>query len=441
MTRFPPEPNGYLHIGHAKAMRFNFTVASENAGLTYLRFDDTNPVKENQEFIDNIKKVVEWLGYKPFKVTYASDYFEDLYQLACQLIKTNKAYVDHSTKAEIKDQRTLKADSPYRNRSIEENLRLFEQMRQGRFEENECSLRMKIDMTHENPNMRDPVAYRIRYVPHPHAGDKWCIYPTYDYTHCINDSLENITHSLCTLEFENRRESYYWLLEALDLYRPIVWEYSRLNLTYTVLSKRKLERLVLKGVVSGWEDPRMPTMLGLRRRGYTPSMINDFAGEIGVSRKGNENITSIKLLEFYARRELDRDAPRTFGVQDPILLDIVNYEELTAFDFEAPLFPSDKTRGTQIYHLGKHVYIDQEDFTEVHHQGFFGLSPQQPVCLKYGPVVQLLEVVKKADGSIDNLKVKVLVDFKEKLKGYIHWVSKDLSVDVELRLCNYLFDC
>jgi glutaminyl-tRNA synthetase len=231
-------------------------------------------------------------------------------------------------------------------------------MRQGRFEENECSLRMKIDMTHENPNMRDPVAYRIRYVPHPHAGDKWCIYPTYDYTHCINDSLENITHSLCTLEFENRRESYYWLLEALDLYRPIVWEYSRLNLTYTVLSKRKLEKLVLKGVVSGWEDPRMPTMLGLRRRGYTPSMINDFAGEIGVSRKGNENITSIKLLEFYARRELDRDAPRTFGVQDPILLDIVNYEELAAFDFEAPLFPSDKTRGTQIYHLGKHVFID-----------------------------------------------------------------------------------
>jgi len=238
------------------------------------------------------------------------------------LIRRGKAYVEHLSKAEINDLRQKKLDSPYRNRSIEENLKLFEMMRQGRFAENECCLRMKIDMTHENPNMRDPVAYRIRYVPHPHAGNKWCIYPTYDYTHCINDSLENITHSLCTLEFENRRESYYWLLEALDLYRPIVWEYSRLNLTYTVLSKRKLEKLVATKTVEGWEDPRMLTVLGLKRRGYTPSMINDFCNEIGVSRKGNDNVTQIKLLEHYARKELDRDAPRTFGVLEPVLLEI-----------------------------------------------------------------------------------------------------------------------
>jgi glutaminyl-tRNA synthetase len=305
MTRFPPEPNGYLHIGHAKAMRFNFTFAKEQGGLTYLRYDDTNPVKENQEFIDNIRNCVEWLGYKPFKITFASDYFQDLYDLACELIKKGKAYVDHSSKAEIKEQRQQMMNSPYRDRSVEENLRLFEHMRQGRFAENECCLRVKIDMKHVNPNMRDFVAYRIRYVPHPHAGDKWCIYPTYDYTHCINDSLENITHSLCTLEFENRRESYYWLLGALDLYKPMVWEYSRLNLTYTVLSKRKLEKLVNEKYVNGWEDPRMPTVLGFKRRGYTATMINNFAAEIGVSRKGNDNITSINVLENYARRELD----------------------------------------------------------------------------------------------------------------------------------------
>jgi glutaminyl-tRNA synthetase len=314
-------------------------------------------------------------------------------------------------------------------------------MRQGRFEENECCLRMKIDMTHVNPNMRDPVAYRIRYVPHPHAGDKWCIYPTYDYTHCINDSLENITHSCCTLEFENRRESYYWLLEALDLYKPIVWEYSRLNLTYTVLSKRKLEKLVGEKVVNDWEDPRMPTVLGLKRRGYTPSMINDFAAEIGVSRKGNDNTTSIKLLENYARKELDVTAPRTFGVQEPVLLEIVNYDELAVKEFEAPLFPADKTKGTQIYKLSKRVYIDEEDFSEEHKGGFFGLTPNQPVCLKYGPVVQLIEIKKDASGKIEKVLVKVLPDFKEKLKGFIHWVSEEHSENAEFRLYGYLFDC
>jgi glutaminyl-tRNA synthetase len=319
---------------------------------------------------------VEWLGYKPFNITYASDYFQDLYDLACELIRRGKAYVCHSTKAEIADQRAQMFNSPYRDRSVEENLRLFEQMKQGRFAENECCLRVKIDMKHVNPNMRDFVAYRIRYVPHPHAGDKWCIYPTYDYTHCINDSLENITHSCCTLEFENRRESYYWLLDALDLYKPIVWEYSRLNLTYIALSKRKLEKLVNEGIVSGWEDPRMPTILGLKRRGYTPSIINNFAEEIGVSRNGNDKITSINVLENHARKELDATAPRTFGVIEPILLEIVNFEEATTREIKAPLFPADPSRGEQTYILSSQVYIDKEDFSEEHKKGFFGLTPE-----------------------------------------------------------------
>jgi glutaminyl-tRNA synthetase len=266
-TRFPPEPNGYLHIGHAKAMRFNFHSAEVAGGHTYLRYDDTNPEKETQEFITNIEENVRWLGYEPYKITYASDYFEDLYSLAVDLIKRGKAFVCHQTKLEMNEYREKKMDSPYRNRSVEENVKLFEMMRQGRFDEKECCLRMKIDMKHNNPCMRDPVAYRIKYVPHPHVGDKWCIYPTYDFTHCIHDSLENITHSLCTLEFEVRRDSYYWLLEALDLYRPFVWEYSRLNLSRNVLSKRKLTQLVTGNYVKGWDDPRLLTINGLRRKG------------------------------------------------------------------------------------------------------------------------------------------------------------------------------
>ncbi len=266
-TRFPPEPNGYLHIGHAKAMRFSFTSAENNNGHCYLRYDDTNPEKETKEFIVNIEENVRFLGYKPWKITYASDYFEDLYQIAVGLIKRGKAYVCHQSKNDMNEYRDKKMDSPYRNRSVEENLKLFGMMRQGRFDEKECCLRMKIDMKHNNPCMRDFVAYRIKYVPHPHAGNKWCIYPTYDYTHCLNDSLENITHSLCTLEFEIRRDSYYWLLEACEMYRPFVWEYSRLNLTRNVLSKRKLTQLVVGKYVRGWDDPRLLTINGLRRKG------------------------------------------------------------------------------------------------------------------------------------------------------------------------------
>lgn len=420
-------------------MRFNFSVARKNGGMTYLRYDDTNPCKENQEFIDKIKECVNWLGYEPDKVTFSSDYFQQLYDFGEQLIKSGKAFVCHQTKLEMKDSRKQMLDSPYRDRSIEENLSLFQKMRQGVFEENECCLRLRIDMKHVNPCMRDPVAYRIRYTSHPHAGDKWCIYPTYDYTHCIVDSLEHITHSLCTLEFEIRRESYYWLLAALDIYRPYVWEYSRLNITYTVLSKRKLEKLVNDKAVIGWNDPRLMTLMGLKRRGYTPTMINAFADEIGVSRNGNENYTSIKLLEFFARKELDREAPRSFGVVDPVLIEIVNIEDAKSIEIEAPLFPTDVSRGHQKFYLSKYIYIEKEDFSEVPRSGFYGLTSDQPVCLKYGPVVKLLQVIKGPNGDVDHVKVQILKDFNQKLKGYIHWVSQDHSEEAVVRLYNYLF--
>lgn len=341
----------------------------------------------------------------------------------------------------MKEGRNEKKDSPYRTRSVEENLDLFEKMRIGLFDEGECCLRVKMDMQNDNPNMRDFVAYRIRYVDHPMSGDKWCMYPTYDYTHCIVDSLENITHSLCTLEFEVRRESYYQLLQDLDIYKPNVWEYSRLNISNTIMSKRKIEYLVNEGIVSGWKDPRLLTIEGMRMRGYTPSMINDFCAHIGVSRKGNENITSYKLLEKFARTELDREAPRVFGVMNPILLEITNFDKATQTKFEVPLFPADPSKGTRTYTLSKSVYIDEEDFSEEHVDKFFGLTNKQPVCLKYGPVIKLQEVVKNADGSIGSVKVEILPDFKEKLKGYIHWVSKDQSLNAHCNLYSVLFTC
>jgi glutaminyl-tRNA synthetase len=330
--------------------------------------------------------------------------------------------------------RNEKRDSPHRNTSVEENLKLFEHMRQGRYEEGECCLRVKMNMQHENPNMRDFVAYRIRYTPHPHSGDDWCVYPTYDYTHCIVDSIENITHSLCTLEFEIRRESYYQLLKDLDIYKPIVWEYSRLNISHTVLSKRKIEKLVNEKVVDGWNDPRLLTLEGLRCRGYTPSMINDFCAHLGVARKGNENIVSIKVLEKFARTECDRNAPRTFGVIDPVLLEIVNLDAVAEKKMDAPLFPADPSKGTQTYTLTKNLYIENDDFSETHKDKFFGLSPDQPVCLKYGPVIKFVEIVRKENGSVDRVKVEVLPDFKDKLKGHIHWVSKENSLNVTCNL-------
>eukprot|EP00268_Persea_americana_P068067 TRINITY_DN9432_c2_g1_i1.p1 TRINITY_DN9432_c2_g1~~TRINITY_DN9432_c2_g1_i1.p1 ORF type:complete len:560 (-),score=106.21 TRINITY_DN9432_c2_g1_i1:68-1747(-) len=284
-TRFPPEPNGYLHIGHAKAMFVDFGLAKERDGSCYLRFDDTNPEAEKKEYIDHIEEVVRWMGWKPFKVTYTSDYFQDLYDLSVELIRRGHAYVDHQTPDEIKEYREKKLNSPWRNRPIEESLKLFNEMKQGMIEEGKATLRMKQDMQSDNFNMYDLIAYRIKFTPHPHAGDQWCIYPSYDYSHCIVDSLENITHSLCTLEFETRRASYYWLLEALDLYKPYVWEYSRLNVTNTVMSKRKLNRLVREKWVDGWDDPRLMTLAGLRRRGVSSTSINAFVRGVGITRR------------------------------------------------------------------------------------------------------------------------------------------------------------
>ena len=438
-TRFPPEPNGYLHIGHAKAIRFNFKVAETYGGNTYLRFDDTNPCKENNEFIDHIKEIVGWLGYTPFKITSASDYFQELYDFAVDLIKKGKAYVCFQNAEEMSRCRNEMIDSPWRNTSVEENLRLFDKMRQGRFAEGECTLRCKMDMQHVNPCMRDFVAYRIRYTSHPHSGSKWCIYPTYDYTHCICDSLENITHSLCTLEFEIRRESYYQVLKDLNIYQPYVWEYSRLNISNTVLSKRKIEHLVFNNVVNGWDDPRLHTIQGLKRRGYTPSMINKFCAKIGVARSGNENLTSCKKLEFYAREELNLTAPRTFAVLDPIELEIVNFDEIEQKTVEACLFPPDKTKGVKVLNVTPQIYVDNEDFSEQVKKGFYGIMPGQVVCLRYGPFIMLDEVVKGPDGKIQKLKVRAIPNHTEKVKGVIHWVSKSHSLPVIVNQYSTLF--
>ena len=437
MTRFPPEPNGYLHLGHAKAMRFCFTSASNAGGNCYLRLDYTNPEKETKEYIDSIKENCEWLGYHPWKVTYASDYFDDLYNIAVKLIKKGLAYVDNLSKQEISEYREKKIDSPYRNRTVEENLKLFEMMRQGRFEEKECCLRMKIDMKHNNPCMRDPVAYRIKYVPHPHAGDKWCIYPTYDFTHCLNDSLENITHSLCTLEFEIRRDSYYWLLEAAEMYRPFVWEYSRLNVTHIVVSKRKLLQLVTSHTVNGWDDPRMPTINGLRRRGYTADAINNFVDTVGVTRRGNENIISIKLLENAIKSDLDKKAPRTMAVIEPIKVNLVNLKEDLSID--TPLFPKLKeSGGVRKVNLTKNIFIERIDFKEEDDKDFNGLTPNQEVGLKYAGVLKLEEIKKNKEGVVTELLCSYSNENK-KTKGRIHWISDKDYVNAELRLYDYLF--
>ena len=440
-TRFPPEPNGYLHLGHAKAMRFDFGQAEKAGGFTYLRLDDTNPEKETKEYIDSIKENCEWLGYKPFKVTYASDYFDDLYRIAVQLIKEGKAYVDDLPKAVISEYRTQKKESPYRNRTVEENLKLFEQMKQGRFEEKEKCLRLKIDMKHDNPCMRDPVAYRIKYVPHPHAGDKWCIYPTYDFTHCLNDSLENITHSLCTLEFEIRRDSYYWLLEAAHMYRPFVWEFSRLNVTHIVVSKRKLIQLVTSHTTTGWDDPRMPTINGLRRRGYTADSINKFVDSVGVTRRGNENIISIKLLENAIKTDLDTKAPRTMSVINPLKVVLTNLTENVVID--TPLFPKLKeSGGVRKVTLTKTIFIECNDFKEAvddTKKQFFGLTPNQEVGLKYAGSIKLSEI-KKDPNSGKILELHCTYDSSpKKTAGRIHWISDVDSTTAELRLYDYLF--
>ena len=448
-TRFPPEPNGYLHIGHAKSICINFGLAQEYGGLCNLRFDDTNPVKEDTEYVDSIREDVHWLGGEwDDREYYASNYFDQLYAFAEQLIRDGKAYVDSQSAEEIRASRgTLTqpgTESPYRNRSIEENLDLFHRMRGGEFADGEHVLRAKIDMASPNVVMRDPTLYRIRHAEHHRTGDKWCVYPMYDFTHCLSDSLEGITHSICTLEFLNNRELYDWVLDALNVYHPQQIEFARLGLTYTVLSKRKLIQLVKGGFVRGWDDPRMPTICGMRRRGYTPEAIRDFCSRIGVARA--ENLVEYSLLEFCVREHLNAIAPRTMAVLDPIKVVIENYPEGQVEWFDMPFSQDGSVEGSRKVPFSRELYIERDDFREDPPKKFHRLFPGSEVRLRYAYYVTCKDVIKDADGNIMELRCTYDPESKggatpdgRKIKGTIHWVSVPHAVSAEVRLYEHLF--
>lgn len=448
-TRFPPEPNGYLHIGHAKSICINFGLAQEYGGLCNLRFDDTNPVKEDTEYVDSIREDVHWLGGEwDDREYYASNYFDQLYAFAEQLIRDGKAYVDSQSAEEIRASRgTLTqpgTESPYRNRSIEENLDLFHRMRGGEFADGEHVLRAKIDMASPNVVMRDPTLYRIRHAEHHRTGDKWCVYPMYDFTHCLSDSLEGITHSICTLEFVNNRELYDWVLDALNVYHPQQIEFARLGLTYTVLSKRKLIQLVKGGFVRGWDDPRMPTICGMRRRGYTPEAIRDFCSRIGVARA--ENLVEYSLLEFCVREHLNSIAPRTMAVLDPIKVVIENYPEGQVEWFDMPFSQDGSVEGSRKVPFSRELYIERDDFREDPPKKFHRLFPGSEVRLRYAYYVTCKDVIKDADGNIVELRCTYDPESKggatpdgRKIKGTIHWVSVPHAVSAEVRLYEHLF--
>ena len=448
-TRFPPEPNGYLHIGHAKSICINFGLAQEYGGLCNLRFDDTNPVKEDTEYVDSIREDVHWLGGEwDDREYYASNYFDQLYAFAEQLIRDGKAYVDSQSAEEIRASRgTLTqpgTESPYRNRSIEENLDLFHRLRGGEFADGEHVLRAKIDMASPNVVMRDPTLYRIRHAEHHRTGDKWCVYPMYDFTHCLSDSLEGITHSICTLEFVNNRELYDWVLDALNVYHPQQIEFARLGLTYTVLSKRKLIQLVKGGFVRGWDDPRMPTICGMRRRGYTPEAIRDFCSRIGVARA--ENLVEYSLLEFCVREHLNAIAPRTMAVLDPIKVVIENYPEGQVEWFDMPFSQDGSVEGSRKVPFSRELYIERDDFREDPPKKFHRLFPGSEVRLRYAYYVTCKDVIKDADGNIVELRCTYDPESKggatpdgRKIKGTIHWVSVPHAVSAEVRLYEHLF--
>lgn len=435
ICRFPPEPNGYLHIGHAKAMFIDFGFATKSGGQTLLRFDDTNPAAEKNEYVDSIIDMVHWMGHKPVNVTYSSDYFDELYDLGKELIRRGKAYVCHQSGDEIKKGRETMAESPYRNRSVEENLLEFENMRKGKYEEGGAILRMKIDMSSTNLVMRDPIAYRVLHTPHARTGDKWCVYPSYDYTHCIVDSLEWVTHSLCTLEFEVRRDCYYWLLDALDLYRPFVWEFARLSLEHTMMSKRKLKELVERKIVSGWDDPRMPTLSGMRRRGYPASAINAFCSAIGASRA--PNMIGLHVLEHFVRSELDRSCRRVFAVLRPLKVTITNFrgDEILA----AANHPKNEAMGMREMLLTETVFIERTDFREKDEKGYYGLAPGKTAMLRYAYPVTVTDVVRD-DAGVELVELRVSMDYEKtvKPKGVLHWVNEKAG-KVEVRLLSKLF--
>jgi len=448
-TRFPPEPNGYLHIGHAKSICLNFGLAADYGGLCNLRFDDTNPTKEEAEYVESIIEDVRWLGFDwEDRLFYASDYFEQLYEYAVELIKKGKAYVCDLSADEIREYRgTLTEpgkDSPYRNRSIEENLDLFERMRAGEFEDGSRVLRAKIDMAHPNVLMRDPVIYRILHATHHRTGDKWCIYPMYDFTHCLSDSIEGITHSICTLEFENNRPLYDWFLDELGVYHPQQIEFARLNLSFTVLSKRKLLQLVKEGNVSGWDDPRMPTISGLRRRGYTPESIRDFCERIGVAKANS--IVDIALLEHCIRQDLNKRAPRVFGVLRPLKVILDNYPEDLVEDMECVNNPEDDSMGTRRVPFSRVLYIEREDFREDPPKKWFRLAPGREVRLRYAYYITCVKVIKDAHGEVIELHCTYDPQTRggwapdgRKVRGTLHWVSAAHSLEAEVRLYDRLF--
>jgi len=448
-TRFPPEPNGYLHIGHAKSICLNFGIAEEFGGLCNLRFDDTNPAAEEAEYVESIKEDIRWLGFDwEDREYYASDYFEQLYEWAVQLIKEGKAYVDSLSEEEIREYRGAFGkpgkESPYRNRSVEENLDLFERMRAGEFKEGEHVLRAKIDMASGNMNMRDPIMYRILYTPHHRTGDKWCIYPTYDWAHGQSDSIEGITHSICTLEYEDHRPLYDWFLDQLGIYHPQQIEFAPLNLSHTVLSKRYLRRLVEEGYVSGWDDPRMPTIAGLRRRGYTPEAIRNFCRLIGVSKK--ESLVDITLLEHCVREDLNKRAPRRFCVLRPIKLIIDNYPEDLVEEMECINNPEDESMGTRKVPFSRVLYIERDDFREDPPPKWFRLAPGREVRLRYAYYVTCTDVVKDEAGQVIELHCTYDPESRggwapdgRKVRGTLHWVSAAHSLEVEVRLYDRLF--
>lgn len=449
-TRFPPEPNGYLHIGHAKSICLNFGIAARNGGLCNLRFDDTNPTKEEVEYVDSIQEDVRWLGFDwGDRMFYASDYFDRLYDFAVELIKKGKAYVCDLSAEEIKDYRgTLTKpgkESPYRNRSVEENLDLFGRMKNGEFPDGKRVLRAKIDMASPNLNMRDPVLYRILRASHHRTGDKWLIYPMYDYAHPVSDSLEGITHSICTLEFEDHRPLYDWFLDTLGIYHSQQIEFARLNLTYTVMSKRKLRMLVEEGIVSGWDDPRMPTISGLRRRGYTPEAIRDFCERIGVAK--SNSMVDIAMLEHCIRDDLNLRVPRVMAVLRPLKLIIDNYPEGQVEELEAEYNPENPALGTRKLPFSRELYIEQEDFLENPPKKYFRLSPGREVRLKNAYIIRCQRVVKdEKTGEV--LEVHCSYDpetrsgsaaSSRKVKGTLHWVSASHAVPAEVRLYDHLF--
>ncbi|MBQ1937195.1 MAG: glutamine--tRNA ligase/YqeY domain fusion protein [Bacteroidales bacterium] len=447
LTRFPPEPNGYLHLGHAKSLCINFGLAQKYGGKTNLRYDDTNPAKEDVEYVDAIKEDIKWLGFEWEKECYASDYFQQLYDWAEELIKRGLAYVDDQTQEEISRNRgTVEkpgTDSPYRNRSVEENLQLFREMKDGKYAEGEKVLRAKVDMAHPNMLMRDPLLYRIKYAHHHRTGNQWCIYPMYDYAHGQCDSIENITHSICTLEFDVHRPLYDWFIKVLEIYPSHQYEFARLNLTYTLMSKRKLLELVQKGLVAGWDDPRMPTLCGVRRRGYTPESLKMFCDKIGVSKR--DQLMDIQLLEWCVRQDLNARARRYMVVQDPIKLTITNWPEGQVEWFDCPLNPAEPEGASRKVPFTGELLIERADFMEDAPKKFFRLKPEGEVRLKYTYIIKCEKVIKDEAGNVVELECTYDPTTKpgagewRSVKGTIHWVSTAHAKEIELRNYDRLF--